>query len=163
MKKTLSFILVCVLLFSVFQFGAYAADYPEMQVEVHCKSAVLMEASTGRVLMAKDADMQVYPASVTKIMSLLLVTEAIDRGQIALTDTVTASAYASKKGRQTDIVQVVELPVDVEAPVENGQTLGTVIFKLDGEDLAVYTLKAPHSVEKLGFFERWKRLVTSII
>ena len=383
MKKTLSFILVCVLLFSAFRFGAYAAEYPEMQVEVHCKSAVLMEASTGRVLMAKDADMQVYPASVTKIMSLLLVTEAIDRGQIALTDIVTASAYASKKGgsqiwlkegeqmtvddmlkatavasandactalaefiagsedafvnkmnerakelgmnnthfenctglddtadghlttaydialmsrellrherirnystiwtdtlrggetaltntnklirfydgatglktgttskagccvsataerdgleliavvmgsdnsndrfnsaramldwgfanyssvelavdpalivpisvingrediitpdipdtvravvgkgRQADIVQVVELPVDVEAPVENGQTLGTVSFKLDGEDLAVYTLKAPHSVEKLSFFERWKRFVTSII
>ena len=383
MKKTLSFILVCVLLFSAFRFVAYAADYPEMQVEVHCKSAVLMEASTGRVLMAKDADMQVYPASVTKIMSLLLVTEAIDRGQIALTDIVTASAYASKKGgsqiwlkegeqmtvddmlkatavasandactalgefiagsedafvnkmnerakelgmnnthfenctglddtadghlttaydialmsrellrherirnystiwtdtlrggetaltntnklirfydgatglktgttskagccvsataerdgleliavvmgsdnsndrfnsaramldwgfanyssvelavdptlivpisvingredsitpdipdtvravvgkgRQADIVQVVELPVDVEAPVENGQTLGTVSFKIDGEDLAVYTLKAPHSVEKLSFFERWKRFVTSII
>jgi len=383
MKKLISVLLIAILLIMSVSFGAYAGDFPEMQFDVPAKSAVLMEASTGEVLMAKNADMQVYPASVTKIMSLLLITEAIDRGQIALTDIVTASRYAAEKGgsqiwlkegeqmtvddmlkatavasandactalgefiagseeafvnmmnerarqlgmnnthfdnctglddatdghlttaydialmsrelikherirnyttiwtdtlrggetqltntnklirfydgatglktgttskagccvsataerdglqliavvmgsdnsndrfnsaramldwgfanyssvelnidsslivpitvingkeetvtpdlpeavravvgkgREADIIQVVEMPTDVEAPVENGQTLGKVSFKLDGEDLTVYTLKAPRQIEKLSFFERYKRLIMSII
>ena len=98
MKKITGLILTVVLMLSVISVNAYAKELPDMKVEINAKSAVLMEASTGEILMSKNAHEKVYPASVTKIMSLLLVTEAIDQGKIALTDTVTASAEASKMG-----------------------------------------------------------------
>lgn len=98
MKKITGLILTVVLMLSVISVNAYAEELPDMKVEVNAKSAVLMEASTGEILMSKNAHEKVYPASVTKIMSLLLVTEAIDQGKIALTDVVTASAEASKMG-----------------------------------------------------------------
>lgn len=63
-----------------------------------CKSAILMEASTGTVLYEKNADEALPPASVTKIMTLLLVMEAIDSGKISYTDMVTASAHACSMG-----------------------------------------------------------------
>ena len=383
MKKILSLLTAVILLLTLLTVSASAEEYPQMQVTVNAKSAVLMEASTGEVLMALNPDLQVYPASVTKIMSLLLVTEAIDRGQIALTDIVSASRNASgkggsqiwlkegeqmtvddllkatavasandaitalgefvagsdeafvdmmnkraqelgmknthfenctglddtadshlttaydialmsrelikhervrnyttiwmdtlrggetelvntnklirfydgatglktgttsragccvsataqrnglsliavvmgspssndrfdaaramldwgfanyacarleidsalitpitvingkqdsiipelpealtavvRKGREADIIQVVDMPVDVEAPVENGQSLGSVKFMLDGEELLCYELKCPELVEKLSFFERYKKLMSAII
>lgn len=70
----------------------------QMPVTVKAKAAVLMDADTGKVLMSMNPDQKLYPASVTKIMTLLLVTEALDSGKISLTDTVTASATAVSKG-----------------------------------------------------------------
>ncbi len=61
-------------------------------------SAVLLEAETGTVLYEKNADEALPPASVTKIMTLLLVMEAIDAGTITLTDRVTVSEYAASMG-----------------------------------------------------------------
>ncbi len=98
MRKVLSFTMAVIMIISVCTVFVYAEDYPQMQVEVRAKSALLMEASTGRVLMAQNADERLYPASVTKIMSMLLVVEALENGKIQLTDVVTASANASKKG-----------------------------------------------------------------
>ncbi|MBE6620092.1 MAG: D-alanyl-D-alanine carboxypeptidase [Ruminococcaceae bacterium] len=66
--------------------------------ELNCKSAVLMEASTGKILYEQNPDEALPPASVTKIMTLLLVMEAIDEGKIALTDMVSASEYAAGMG-----------------------------------------------------------------
>ena len=63
-----------------------------------CKSAVLMEAGTGQVLYEQNADEAMPPASVTKIMTLLLVMEAIDDGTLKWEDTVTASTRASSMG-----------------------------------------------------------------
>jgi D-alanyl-D-alanine carboxypeptidase (penicillin-binding protein 5/6) len=63
-----------------------------------CKSAVLMEASTGMILYAQNPSEALPPASVTKIMTLLLVMEAIDSGVVRLDDTVTASANAASMG-----------------------------------------------------------------
>ncbi len=70
----------------------------QMPVTVKAKAAVLMDADTGKVLMSMNPDQKLYPASVTKIMTLLLVTEALDSGKISLTDTVTASVTAVSKG-----------------------------------------------------------------
>ena len=67
-------------------------------LEIKAKSAVLMEAETGAILYAKNASEPLAPASVTKIMTLLLVAEAIDSGAVKLTDTVTVSANATSKG-----------------------------------------------------------------
>lgn len=67
-------------------------------VEIKAKSAVLMDASTGRVLMKYNENEKLYPASVTKIMPLLLVCEAIDEGRISLSDVVTVTGSAASKG-----------------------------------------------------------------
>ncbi len=63
-----------------------------------CASAILMDAATGQVLYEQNADAALPPASVTKVMTLLLVMEAVDAGRIALTDTVTVSAHAASMG-----------------------------------------------------------------
>jgi len=63
-----------------------------------CKSAILMEAQTGTVLFEKNADEGLPPASVTKIMTLLLVMEAIEQGKIKWDDMVSASAHACSMG-----------------------------------------------------------------
>ena len=64
----------------------------------NCKSAVLMEASTGRILYAHNPAEAMPPASVTKIMTLLLVMECMDAGTLAWEDTITASAHAASMG-----------------------------------------------------------------
>lgn len=65
---------------------------------VEAKSAYLCEGSTGTVLFEKDATKQMAPASITKIMTLLLIFENIESGKISLTDMVTVSAHAASMG-----------------------------------------------------------------
>lgn len=65
---------------------------------ISAPSAILMEKSTGQILYEQDAHTRLAPASVTKIMTLLLVMEALDDGRITWDDTVTASAAAAAKG-----------------------------------------------------------------
>ena len=71
---------------------------PTAAIELHAPSAILMDAATGTVLFEKNADQRREPASVTKVMTLLLVMEALDAGQIGWEDSVTASAAAAAKG-----------------------------------------------------------------
>lgn len=61
-------------------------------------SAILMEASTGQVIYEKNADEVLHPASITKIMTLILIFDAIQEGRIGLTDEVTVSEYAASMG-----------------------------------------------------------------
>ena len=61
-------------------------------------NAILMEATTGTILYEKDADKEKPPASVTKIMTLLLIFEALSKKQITLNDTVTVSEHAASMG-----------------------------------------------------------------
>lgn len=68
------------------------------QIEISAPSAILMEASTGTVLYEKDADTARPPASVTKIMTMLLIFDALDNGTISLDDEVTTSEYAASMG-----------------------------------------------------------------
>ena len=72
---------------------AYAAP-----AEVTAPSAILMEKSTGTILYEQDAKTQYEPASVTKIMTLLLTMEAIDSGSLGWEDMVTASTHAISMG-----------------------------------------------------------------
>ena len=65
---------------------------------LNCKSAVLMEASSGKILYEQNPDEALPPASVTKIMTLLLVMEAIETGKVSYTDMVRASANACSMG-----------------------------------------------------------------
>ena len=66
--------------------------------DIEAPSAVLMESSTGRVLFEKNSHEKRPCASITKVMTVILVMEALDSGKIKLTDTVTASEHASSMG-----------------------------------------------------------------
>ena len=68
------------------------------ELEVAGKSALLMDAATGKVLYEKNAHEPLPPASVTKVMTMLLIMEAIDSGKIGWEDMVTASETAAAKG-----------------------------------------------------------------
>ena len=67
-------------------------------VAVDAQSCILMEKATGQVLYAENEHEQLEPASVTKVMTILLVMEAIDTGTLSYDDLVTASAYACSMG-----------------------------------------------------------------
>lgn len=73
-------------------------DFPKFETGDEAFSTYLIEASTGKVLHADNEFASAAPASVTKIMTLLLICEAIDSGKINLNDTVSISANAASKG-----------------------------------------------------------------
>lgn len=95
MKKIIAVILILVILLSALGIHAFAADFSE---EVNAKSAVLMDANTGKILFEYNADDALPPASVTKVMTLLLVFEALDNGVIKLSDMVSTSEHAASMG-----------------------------------------------------------------
>lgn len=97
MKKILS-VLLCILMLIPLSLTAFAEEGEGVTDTLSAKSAILMEMSSGKVLLEKNADEQLPPASITKIMTLLLVMEALESGKITLEDTVTASLNASSKG-----------------------------------------------------------------
>ena len=67
-------------------------------LSIPAKSAVLMDVATGQLLYEQDAHTPLAPASVTKVMTMLLIMEAIDSGRIGWNDTVTTSEAAAAKG-----------------------------------------------------------------
>ncbi len=73
-------------------------DASDAALDLNCRSAVLMEASTGEILYARNAEEAMPPASVTKIMTLLLVMEAMERGELTWDTPITASAHAASMG-----------------------------------------------------------------
>lgn len=78
----------------------YASDAVSNEAELasSAKSAILIEQSTGQILFEKNSHEKIPPASMTKMMSLLLIMESIDNGKIKLTDKVTVSKNASSMG-----------------------------------------------------------------
>ena len=69
-----------------------------VELDLAGKSALLMDVNTGTILYESNAHEKLAPASVTKVMTMLLIMEAVDSGKIALTDMVTASEAAAAKG-----------------------------------------------------------------
>ena len=76
--------------------------------EFDCKSVILMEANTGKIIYTQNADEALPPASVTKVMTLLLVMEAIDVGKIKLDDMVSVSERAASMGGSQIFLEVGE-------------------------------------------------------
>lgn len=68
------------------------------KLDIKAKSAILMEVNTGKILYEMNADEKLPPASITKIMSLLLVMEAISSGKLSVEDVITASEHACSMG-----------------------------------------------------------------
>lgn len=98
MKKVFGFLLSLITLFLFSASVSAQESKDEFPVEIKAKSAILMDCDSGKVLLKFNEHEKLPPASVTKIMPLLLIVEAIDEGKISLSDTVTASADAAAKG-----------------------------------------------------------------
>ena len=86
------------LLAAVLILGCVAVPAGAVQLNLPAKGAVLIDAATGTVLYEQDSHTALPPASVTKVMTMLLIMEAIDDGRIGWEDSVTASETAAAKG-----------------------------------------------------------------
>lgn len=98
-------------------------------VSLQTPSAILMEASTGTVLFEKNPDEMRSPASITKIMTLLLTFEALEKGRIKLEDEVSTSAYAKSMGGSQVFLD--------EGEVQTVDTLIKCIAVASGNDASV--------------------------
>ena len=92
MKRLIIFLVVCTVVLCA-SIPASAAE-----LNVPAKSALLMDIATGTVIYEQNAHEKLAPASVTKVMTMLLIMEAIDSGKIGWNDTVTVSESAAAKG-----------------------------------------------------------------
>ena len=93
MKKMLLFFLILLMFV-----GVIPVQADEVKLAEKAKSAILIEASTGEVLFEKNADEKLHPASMTKMMSMLLIIEAIEDGVIKWDQIVQVSENASSMG-----------------------------------------------------------------
>ncbi len=121
MKRVIAFLLSAVLLLTVFvsasaeESKTVSMEYPTPDLnkpfsndipvaaigeamEINAKSAILIEPYSGAVLYEKDADIRLPPASITKIMALVLIMEAIEDGRLTLETEITASDFACSMG-----------------------------------------------------------------
>lgn len=95
MKKIMTMVFTFLILFNLCVFPVKADD---LKLAENAKSAILIEASTGKVLFEKNADEKLHPASMTKMMSMLLIIEAIEDGVIKWDQVVQVSENASSMG-----------------------------------------------------------------
>ena len=98
-------------------------------VSISAPSAILMEASTGTVIYEQNADASCSPASITKIMTMLLIFEALDRGDIKLEDEVMTSAHAQSMGGSQVFLE--------EGEMQTVDTMIKCIAVASGNDAAV--------------------------
>ena len=97
-RKSRFFCAVLAALFVILSVPSGILAAPEYTAEADAVSCILMDAKTGRILFEKNADEALPPASVTKVMTMLLVFEALDAGTIKLSDMVQASEHAASMG-----------------------------------------------------------------
>ncbi len=100
MKRYVSALLVIVftLSMSIPSFAAEKIKTAELDLAPKTKSAILIEKDTGSVIYDKNKDERLSPASMTKIMTMLLIMEALDQKRISMTDKVRTSEYAASMG-----------------------------------------------------------------
>lgn len=127
MKKTVAiFLSLCLSFFALI--SGKSMVYAQ-EVEINAPSAILLEAKTGTVIYEKNADEIRSPASITKIMTLLLAFEAIEKNQISLTDEVITSAYAKSMGGSQVFLE--------EGEIQTVDTLLKCIAVASGNDASV--------------------------
>ena len=129
-RKIFCIIMIILMLFmNTLEVIVYAQEAASSPVELQSPSAILMEASTGMVLFEKNADEVRSPASITKIMTLLLTFEAIEKGKISLDDKVSTSAYAKSMGGSQVFLE--------EGEIQTVDTLIKCITVASGNDASV--------------------------
>lgn len=97
MRKGLTIVLALVLVLGNITF-TNVRSVLGAEIETEAASAILMDAASGNVIYEKESHKELPPASVTKLMTLLVAAEAVDSGKVKLTDKITASENASKLG-----------------------------------------------------------------
>ena len=122
---------MCILLFILWisLFCGLSWDVGAEELELASPEAVLMEASTGKILFEKASHEKRSPASVTKIMTVLLAFEALENGQIHLEDEVVTSAYAKSMGGSQVFLE--------DGEKQTVQTLLKCILVSSGNDASV--------------------------
>lgn len=98
MKRFFSMLILSVLLFSLISPVALAEEKNETALVNEVKSAILIERDTGTVMYDNNSHEKLPPASMTKIMTMLLIMEAIDEGRLSMDEKVRASEYAASMG-----------------------------------------------------------------
>lgn len=129
-KKWRRFLCVWLLVFSIFlPCGTAEAEETAELSGVVSPSYVLMEPETGTVICGKEKDTRRSPASVTKIMTLLLIFDSLENGSLSLEDTVTTSAYAKSMGGSQVYLE--------EGETQSVETLIKCIVIASGNDASV--------------------------
>lgn len=126
MKKTIKVILCYVISITVFLMNAGAV---QAAPQVEAPSYILMEASTGKVICEENAEERRSPASITKIMTLLLIFEHLNTGRITLESEVVTSAYAKSMGGSQVFLE--------EGEVQTLETIIKCIAVASGNDASV--------------------------
>ena len=124
MKKMIAIVMVIVIISQVPVFGEESHE-----LNIDSKSCVLMESSTGMVLYENNQNEKLSPASITKIMTLILIFDAIHSGKIKLTDVATTSAYAKSMGGSQVFLE--------EGETQTVETLIKCIIIASGNDASV--------------------------
>lgn len=126
MKKIISLILAISMLFSVV---TYAEETENKALGTESKAVVLMEASSGTVIYSNNETERLSPASITKIMTVILIFDAIHSGKIKLDDVATTSAYAKSMGGSQVFLE--------EGEQQTVETLLKCIIIASGNDASV--------------------------
>lgn len=98
MKRILSLFLTVLVAMGFSIPHTKAAEEKGVELAANAKSAILIERDTGTVLYDKNADVRLSPASMTKIMTMLLIMEAIDKGELTMKEKIRTSEYAASMG-----------------------------------------------------------------
>lgn len=129
-KKVCSLIMIITILCMSFSGKVvYAKEDLSAKIDLQSPSAILIEASTGTVLFEKNSDEIRSPASITKIMTLILIFEAIENGKISLDDEVYTSSYAKSMGGSQVFLE--------EGEIQTVDTLIKCITVASGNDASV--------------------------
>ena len=158
MKRFTSFLLALTII--VGQISIVFADTKEAKLDISSKSAVLMDASTGKILYEKNSHEKLPPASVTKVMTMLLICEALESGKIKEDDDVQISEVASSMGGSQIFLEPGEIQkVDTLLKLQGGSKsaieIATQAVRKCGTVVLVGVYGARYNMFPLGdFFAR---------
>ncbi|MDF2924320.1 MAG: DacF [Paenibacillaceae bacterium] len=110
LKKFVSALLIYTLVVGALAPAVLAEEKPAQPVDLtpNARSAIVLDADTGTVISEKNADEKLPPASITKIMTMVLVMEALDQGKLAMDEKVRTSEYAASMGGSQIFLEVGE-------------------------------------------------------
>lgn len=120
---------------------------------IEAPSAVLMEKETGTVIYSRDPDTRRSPASITKIMTLILIFDAIENGKLHLDDTITTSAYAKSMGGSQVFLE--------EGETQKAETMIKCIVIASGNDASVAMAEHLSGTEQ-AFVEQMNKRVAEL-
>ena len=142
--RTAGFIMAGILMISAIFAGGAVSVRAEGEELITSPHGVLMEASTGQIIYEKDMDTQVKPASITKIMTLLLIFDELEKGTLHMEDQVVTSAYAKSMGGSQVFLE--------EGEKQSVETMIKCIVIASGNDASV--AMAEHIAGSEGEFVR---------